>query len=245
MVWEMAFADFRMRDQGTFLGFIWTLLHPLVYFAVLYTLFVDWMGSGIPDFPLYLIIGFVQWNFFATGTSTAIFTIVRYGSYIRSINFPKSVLVVASVLSVLFSHFLELVVLLVFWLLVKGHVGIVALLLLPILCLNIFLVLSIAFFLATVGVYFLDISRIWGICMSIGLFLTPIFYSLDMLSPFKRNVILLNPMTHVIQASRNILIDNHTPQFGGLGYVFLFSLVMFVIGYWMFKAHEGYFVERI
>jgi ABC-type polysaccharide/polyol phosphate export permease len=245
MVWEMAFADFRMRDQGTFLGFIWTLLHPLVYFLVLYNLFVNWMGNSIPDYPLYLIIGFVQWNFFSTGTSSSISIVTRYASYVKNIRFPKSVLVSASVLSVLFSHFLELVVLLVFWLIVKGHVGLAAILLFPLLLLNIFLVLSISFVLATVGVYFLDISRIWGIFMSIGLFLTPIFYSLNMLSPFKRRIILLNPMTHIIQASRSILIDNRMPALGGLLYVFLFSLVVFVAGYKLFRAYEGYFVERI
>lgn len=245
MIWEMAAAEFKMKDQGTFLGFLWTLLHPLIYFLVLYNLFVKWMGNKIPDFPLYLIIGIVQWNFFSSGTLNSISAIMRNSSYVKSINFPKAVLVLSSVLATLFAHLLELVILIVFWLMVKGSVGWTAFGLLPLLALNIYLVLAVSFVLATVGVYFLDISRIWGITMNIGLFLTPIFYTLEMLSPDRRLVITLNPMTHIIKASRDILIDNRWPELGGLVYVFLLASVILAIGYAVFKKNEGYFVEKV
>ncbi|MHB9155121.1 MAG: ABC transporter permease [Endomicrobiales bacterium] len=245
MIWEMAVSEFKMKDQGTFLGFLWTLLHPLVYFLVLYNLFVNWMGARIPEFPLYLIIGIVQWNFFSAGTLNSISSVMRNGSYIKAINFPKSILVISSVLSALFPHLLELLILIVFWIIVKGHVGLAVVGLVPLLALNIFLVLSLSFILATVGVYFLDINRIWGIFMNVGLFLTPIFYSLDMLSPGKRMVINLNPMTHIIKASRDILIDNRMPEGVGLLYVCLLSGVLLAAGYSLFKKQEGYFVEKI
>lgn len=245
MIWEMALAEFKMRDQGTSLGFLWTLLHPLIYFLVLYNLFVSWMQNCIPDFPLYLIIGFVQWNFFSTATSVAIGVISRYSSFIKSINFPKEVLVISSVLSVLLSHVLELMVLVIFLCIIKGHIGILVLGLLPLIVLSIYLIIAVSFVLATIGVYFLDVSRIWGILMSIGLFLTPIFYSLDMLAPSKRMIIMLNPVTHIISASRDLLIGNHLPAWGGLLYIFLLSTGIFIAGYVLFKSREGHFVEKI
>lgn len=245
MIWEMAVAEFRMKDQGTFLGFIWTLLHPLIYFLVLYNLFVKWMGTRIPEFPLYLIIGIVQWNFFSAGTTNAISAVRRNVSYVKSISFPKAVLVLSSILSTLFAHMLEIVILIVFWLIVKGHVGWAVFGLLPLLVLNIYLVLAVSFVLATVGVYFLDINRIWSILMNIGLFLTPIFYSLEMLSPDRRFIITLNPMTHIIKASRDILIDNRLPWDPGLLYVLALSSAILAIGYAVFKKHEGYFAEKV
>lgn len=245
MVWSIAWADFKMKDQGTFAGFLWSLMHPLIYFLVLYGLFVKWMGSRIPEFPLYLIIGFVQWNFFSLGTTSSIFIMMRYNMYIKSINFPKSVLIMSSCLSGLFIHFLELIILLVFWVIVKAHIGLTVFLLLPILALNIYLVIALSFVLATIGVYFLDIARIWGIFMSVGIFITPIFYSMDMLSPNKQKIIMLNPMTHIIKASRQILIDNKFPDLPGLIYVFMLSTVILIIGYAIFKNREGYFVEKI
>jgi len=245
MMWELAVAKFRLRDQGTFLGFIWTLLHPLIYFLVLYGLFRNWMGQHVTNFPLYLIIGIVHWNFFVSATSNSIVTIMNAGTYIKNIKFPREILVLSSVLTVLFSHFLELIILLVFWILVGERLGLMVLGLFPILLLNIYLVTSVSFILATVGVYFLDIERIWGILASVGLFLTPIFYSMDLLAPNKRWVILLNPMTHIIQASRDLLIDNKLPELKGLFYVLAVATLLLFLGYKFFKRNEGYFAERI
>ena len=245
MMWELSVAKFRLRDQGTFLGFIWTLLHPLIYFLVLYGLFRNWMGRHIDNFPLYLIIGIVQWNFFVSATSNSITAIMSAGSYIKNIKFPREILVLSSVLTVLFSHFLELLILIVFWILVGERIGWMVLGLFPVLLLNIYLVTAVSFILATVGVYFLDIGRIWGILANVGLFLTPIFYSMNLLAPDKRRIILLNPMTHIIQASRDILIDNKLPELKGLFYVFAVASVLLFLGYKFFKRNEGYFAERV
>ena len=137
------------------------------------------------------------------------------------------------------------IILLVFWLVIKGQIGISAIALLPILFVNVFLVISVSFVLATIGVFFLDIARIWGILMSLGFFLTPIFYTLDMLDPLKRRVLLINPMTHIIIATRDVLIGNTFPKLPGLGYVLLLSICTFFAGYKAFKLKEGYFVEKI
>lgn len=245
MTWEMATAEFRMRDQGTFLGFLWTLLHPLIYFIVLYGIFSKWMGHHIEHFPLYLIIGIVQWNFFVSATTNSITSIMNQRSFVQNISFPKEVLVFSSVLAVLFSHFLELLVLIVFWLILGRVISPVVFFLLPILALNIYLALAVGFILSFIGVFFLDINRIWGIITSVGLFLTPIFYSLDLLAPDRRFIILINPMTHIIKATRSIMIDNMIPEVTGLLYVLGLSTFILIIGYGLFKKHEGLFAEKI
>ncbi|MCR4662457.1 MAG: ABC transporter permease [Endomicrobiaceae bacterium] len=244
MIWELSFSDFRLRDQGTFLGFIWTLLYPLLFFCVLYTIFADWMKS-IKDFPLYMLIGMVQWNFFSGATTAAISSIMRYSNFVKSIAFPKECIVFASVIAVLFSHSLELLMLIAFCAIVKGFISINVFFLIPILILTLFFTISVSLILALIGVYFLDMTRIWSIITTMGFFLTPIFYSLDMLTPFKRSVILINPMTHVIKASREILLDGKFPELQGLLYVLILSIVLFVIGYILFKKFEGFFVEKI
>lgn len=244
MVWELAFSDFRMRDQGTLLGFLWTLLYPLLFFCVLYTIFADWMKT-IKDFPLYMLIGMVQWNFFANASGASILSIMRYSNFVKSIAFPKECIVFASVIAVLFSHVLELLILIIFCAIIKGFISINVVFLIPILFLTLYLTVGVSLLLALIGVFFLDMSRIWSILTTMGFFLTPIFYSLEMLSQFKRSVILLNPMTHVIKASRTILLDGQVPELGGLLYVFILATVFFTVGYFLFKKFEGYFVEKI
>jgi len=244
MIWELAFSDFRMRDQGTILGFTWTLLYPLIFFCILYTIFADWMKT-IKDFPLYLLIGMVQWNFFSNATSSSITSIMRYSNFVKSISFPKECIVLASILAVLFSYILELFILIIFCSIMKGFISIYVIFLIPILFLTIYLIIGVSLLLSLIGIYFLDMGRIWSLLMTMGFFLTPIFYSLDMLSPFKKNVIMLNPMTHIIQASRTILLDGKCPEFQGLLYVFILATIFTIVGYILFKKFEGYFVEKI
>lgn len=244
MVWELAFSDFRLRDQGTILGFLWTLLHPLLFFCVLYIIFADWMKT-IKDFPLYMLIGMVQWNFFSAATTASISSVMRYSNFVKSIAFPKECIVFASVIAVLFSHILELTVLIIFCAIVKSIFTINILFLIPILFLTLFFTISVSLILSLIGVYFLDMTRIWSIITTMGFFLTPIFYSIDMLSPFKRSVILLNPMTHIIKSSRTILLDGKFPELQGLLYVLILSIFLFIIGYKLFKKYEGFFVEKI
>ncbi len=244
MIWELAFSDFRMRDQGTLLGFSWTLLYPLVFFFILYTIFSDWMQT-IKDYPLYLLIGMVQWGFFSSATTATITSVMRYSNFVKSIAFPKECIVYASVFAVMFSHFFELFILVFFVFIIKGYLTFYVFLLLPLLALTLYLIIGLSLILALIGVYFTDMTRIWSLITSMGFFITPIFYSLDMLSETKKNMILINPMTHIIQASREILLDAKMPQLPGLLYVFILSTVLFIAGYFLFKKFEGYFVEKI
>ncbi|MDD3730200.1 MAG: ABC transporter permease [Endomicrobiaceae bacterium] len=244
MVWELAFSDFRMRDQGTALGFLWTLLYPLIFFFILYTIFADWM-KAIKDFPLYLLIGMVQWGFFAGATTATITAIIRYSNFIKSISFPKECIVFASVLAVMFSHFFELIILIIFLFIIKGYVTVYVFFLIPLLLLTLYLIAGFSLLLSLIGVYFADMTRIWSLLTTMGFFVTPIFYSVDMLSPTKQYLIYLNPMTHIIQATRELLLDCKIPQLDGLLYVFIMATVLIVVGYILFKKFEGYFVEKI
>jgi len=245
MIWELALAEFRLRDQGSFLGFIWTLLHPLIYFIVLYGLFKKWMGNHIDNFPLYLIIGIIQWNFFSSATTNCIDAVKRQGNYVRNLKFPRESLVFSSVLAVVFSHVGEIIMLLLLWFFIAETITPFAFLLGAVVLLNIYLTVGVGFILAVIGVYFLDIRRIWSILMSVGFFLTPVFYSMELIASEKRIVLLANPITHIITASRDILINGSLPRGKGLLYVFLIATVMFAAGYCVFKKYEDYFVEKI
>jgi len=201
--------------------------------------------QAIEDFPLFLLIGMVSWNFFSAATNISVTSIMRYSNFVKNIPFPKICIVIASVLSIVFSHIIEIAVVVAICFIVKGP-SFYALLLIPLLMLNILLAVGFAIILSIIGVYFLDMQRIWGLLTSLGFFLTPIFYSLEMLSPQRQMIIKLNPMTHTIQAARDALIGFSFPQsYGGLVYVFTLALFLIVFGYLLFKKFEGHFVEKI
>ena len=95
---ELVITEFKLRYQGSVLGYIWSLLKPLFLFAILYFVFVYFLriGEGIPYWPVTMLFGIVLWNFFSEITNNGVAAVVSRGDVIRKINFPKYVIVLAS-----------------------------------------------------------------------------------------------------------------------------------------------------
>src|SRR5258708_29457521 len=124
LVRQLVKTDFKLRYQGSVLGYIWSLLRPLLLFLILYLVFTVFLpvGKGVPHYPVYLLLGIVLWNFFNEVTSGSVGAIVDKGDLIRKLNFPKYNIIVAVALSALINLFLNFIVIAIFMLF--GHVGI-------------------------------------------------------------------------------------------------------------------------
>src|SRR5258707_14377562 len=91
LIAELVRTDFKLRYQGSVLGYAWSLLRPLFLFIILYIVFAKFLnvGGDVPNYPVYLLLGIVLWNYFAEVTSGAVGAIVGRGDLLRKINFPK------------------------------------------------------------------------------------------------------------------------------------------------------------
>ena len=240
---ELTVSEFKLRDQSSLLGFFWTLLHPLLLFTVLYFLFTKWMGAFIEHYPLYLIIGIVQWTFFASSTTYALSSLVRRADLVKNLKFPYEIIVISSIFTALISHVFELIVLLVFIAAMGIMPGWLYLLLPLIVLIELMLIIAVSLPLAKLCVYYRDIEHIWSIFTTAGFFLTPIFYSLSIISPERRQLLLLNPVTHIINATRDCLIYHRMPDTWALFAIFCGSAVLAGAGYLLFKHGEKEYPE--
>src|SRR5881394_2372508 len=113
---ELVRTDFKLRYQGSLLGYAWSLLRPLLLFLILYIVFVKFLklGKGIPHYPVSLLLGIVIWNFFSEMTSQSLTSIVGRGDLIRKIRIPRWIIVLSSSISALISLGLNLVVVVLF-----------------------------------------------------------------------------------------------------------------------------------
>ena len=121
---ELVVTEFKLRYQGSVLGYLWSLLKPLFLFAVLYVVFVHYLrfGADIEHFPIYLLLGIVMWSFFTEATTQGMQAIVSRGDLIRKINFPKYIIVVSGTISALINLIFNLLVVFVFMMI--NHVDI-------------------------------------------------------------------------------------------------------------------------
>lgn len=243
---ELTITAFKLRDQATILGFLWTLLQPLATLSVLYWLFRKHMGQDIPHFGLYLLIGIVLWTFFANGTGRGLLSLVTRRDLIASVTFPRELIVLSSVLSVMLSSTLEFGVVLGFVL--ANGVGLSwTWLWLPVLLAMVgMMVTGCSFLFAPWYVYARDLDNIWGIVLRFGFFLTPIFYVPEqMLSPSELRIYMLNPITLIMEHARDVLLRHQLPPVGETLYTGALSVAILVVGFISFRLFSRDLAEHI
>jgi ABC-2 type transport system permease protein len=254
---ELVRTDFKLRYQGSVLGYAWSLLRPLFLFVILYAVFVKVINSsgGIPHFPIYLLLGIVLWNFFNEMTVQSLGSIVGRGDLIRKIRIPRWTIVFSSSISALINLFLNLLVVIVF--MVFNQVDLLkTTLLLPLILVEIYIfALGLSLILSTAFVKFRDIGYIWEVIMQAGFYLTPVLYSLSIIHNVTyQKVLLLNPMAQAIQDARYSIVS-HDPRvittsrvFNDSWHVFIPIILVIItlfIGLWYFRKESKYFAENI
>jgi ABC-type polysaccharide/polyol phosphate export permease len=237
-IWRLTVSEFKLREQSTLLGFLWTLLQPLLLFCALFGLFTRWTGRNTADYAAYLLIGVVQYGFFNSGTTFGLSALNRRSSLLLNFRLPREIIVLSAVLSVATSYLFELATMLVF-LLLLGIRPNAAWAYLPLLiALHVALVVGLCLWLSVIAARFRDWERIWSVVTTAGFFLTPIFYTMDSISPARRRVLLLNPMTHVIELTRGCLMRGEAPSPRIVAALAAACVVLCWGGRAFFKRHE-------
>ena len=212
---ELTKTDFKLRYQGSVLGYLWALLRPLMMFAILYIVFAKLLrfGSDIPHYPVYLLTGTTMWSFFTECTSQGIQAMVVRGDLIRKISFPKYIVVVSATLTAVINMLINLVVVVIFAL-INGVEPSWTWLLVPLSLIELYtLALGISFLLGAINVKYRDITSIWDVCIQALFYAVPIIYPITMVastSTIAAKVILLNPIAQAIQDIRHNLITHET-----------------------------------
>ncbi len=212
---ELTKTDFKLRYQGSVLGYLWALLRPLLMFAILYVVFSKILrfGGDIPHYPVYLLTGTTLWSFFTECTMQGIHAIVQRGDLIRKICFPKYIVVVSATLTAVINLLINLVVVIIFAL-INGVTPSVTWLLVPVFVIELYaLSLGISFLLGAINVKYRDIASVWDVLVQALFYAVPIIYPVTMVldvSHVAAQILLLNPIAQVIQDVRHSLITDTT-----------------------------------
>jgi len=252
---ELVRTDFKLRYQGSVLGYAWSLLRPLMLFLILYIVFVKFLklGAGIPHYPIYLLLGIVLWTFFSEMTSQSLGSIVGRGDLIRKIRIPRWMIVVSSSISALINLGLNMIIVLVFMMINRVEPMSTAIFF-PIILIEIYLfALGVSLFLAAAFVKYRDMSYIWEVCLQALFYLTPILYPLTVITNVTfQKLLLLNPMAQAIQDARNVLVTKETitiAEVYGTSMIRILSLgtviAVLIFGVLYFKREAKHFAENL
>lgn len=251
---ELVITDFKLRYQGSFLGYLWSLLRPLALFVILYLVFVRFLrfGGDLPHYPVYLLFGIVLWNYFAEVTNGGVNAIVGKGDLLRKLNFPKYVIVLAGSFSALINLAINFVVVFAF-MLINGVDFMWSGALVPLIVLELFVFsLAIAFFLSALFVKLRDVNYIWEVIMQGAFYATPIIYPLSAIPASAAKVLLLSPVAQMIQDARYLLITHESPTIASvygsawMRAIPLGTVVLIALGsIYYFRKRSARFAEEI
>lgn len=231
----LAKTDFKLRYQGSFLGYIWALLKPLLTFAILNFVFSSIFasrGEGMEHYSLQLLVGILMFNFFSEGTSAGMQSLVGKSQLVTKIYIPRWTIVMASTLNAAMIYVMNLVVVVFFFIgnrFLPSPWAVLMFLLYSALIYAI--VLAFALLSAPLFVRFRDLSMIWEVLLQVLFYATPVFYSLQLMPMWVQQVLLINPIAFIIHFSKESLINRHFPDlwqnavfFVAVGVFFLFGL---------------------
>ena len=246
MVFELTHRELRGKYKGSVLGFLWTYVNPLMQILVYAFVFSQIFRSGIEKFHLYLIVSMFPFNFFTGGVIQGLGSIRYQGDLVKKVYFPRQILPIVS-LTVNFVNLLISFGIIYSILLISGW-GInlrLQVWLIPVMLIEYVFALGLALMLSAVEVYFRDIEHIVSVLMMIWMYVTPMFYSIEIIPEKFLKFFYWNPMLYIISIYQQVLYYKISPDLMYLGKAACFACFSLVIGSVVFKVLERRFAEEL
>lgn len=242
LIKQLVDRDFKAKYKRSVLGIFWSFLNPLLNMAVQYVVFSNMFRFDIPYFPVYLLCGNVVFSYFSESCGMALTSIVGNAGLIKKVYVPKYIYPLTRIISSLINLLISLIPLFAAALF-SGLIPTKAYLLLPfpLLCLALFC-LGLGMLLAAAMVFFRDVQFLWGVLTTIWMYLTPIFYPVSALPEVIQTVVKMNPLYLYLTFVRSCVIDGISPEPMMYAKCAIISLVMLVIGAFVFKKSQDNFV---
>jgi ABC-2 type transport system permease protein len=250
--------ELKVKYKNSILGFVWSMLNPALYLVIFYIVFTQFLGAGIPNFPIYLLSGLLAWNLWSASLGGSVGSLVGNASLVTKVYFPREILPLATIGASMMHFFFQFVVLVLALIVFRYPVGIEALVLVPAaLVTELILIVGVCLIVSVINVYFRDVQHLLELVLLAWFWMTPIVYQIAFVQqkPSVFRFYLLNPMTTIVLAfQRGIYGFEKNVSVAGaplswylrnLAVVFLGSIIMVGLGWYIFRRLESRLAEEL
>jgi len=251
LLFSLTKKELKVKYRGSVLGFFWSLLNPILTMLVYSFVFSIVLRGGIKEFGIFLMCALLPFNFLSNSVNYGAGSIISNSNLVNKIYFPREIIPLSIVFANLFNFLLELVALFIA-LAILGYKFYLFLYILPVIIfIQFFLVVGVTLLVSALNVFFRDLQHLITIIMMVWFFGTPIIYPLEMVPEKFQFILKINPMTVYAAYYRNIFYYVKYPEGAGfpgvletLGALGM-TILIFFIGYFVFKKLEPRFAEEI
>lgn len=242
---ELTVSDFKLKYNRSVLGFLWSLIKPLMMLTTLYLVFHILMKFDFPNYELFLLLGIILWNTFAEGTLTSMNNLLGKSNLIKKVSIKRELIVLSSCINAFITLGLNLIVFMVFGFLFNMQIT-KHIIIFPFFLLELFVfMLGLSLGLSALFIRYRDLAHIWEIVLSVGFWITPIIYPLTLIPDRYVKWYDLNPMARIINDSRDAILFNniHSPWHQTI--TIIICIVTLVAGWTIFKRESPRFAEEV
>lgn len=242
LIYELVIRDLKVKYRRSALGYLWSLLKPLMMMTVMTLVFSHMFRFNVENYPLYLICGQTLWSFFAESTDMAMYSVLQNGSLIKKVYIPKYIFPISRVFSSFVTMMFSLMAILIV-MIFTGARFYFSILLFPIpLFFLLMFCFGVSLILSSLSVYFRDITHLYSVVTLAWMYGTPIFYPLDAVPENVVRVIKINPMYHYINFFRELTLFGNIPGPNTWFACIASSIVALLIGVLIFNRLQKNFI---
>lgn len=242
---ELTSREIKRKYSRSYLGIVWSVLNPLLMMAVLSMIFSQLFKRSIENFPIYYLTGYILWQMFTGATNAAMTTLVDNKALLIKVKLPMEIFVLARVYTALvnlgYSLIAYVVMLLVFgikpnWMMLFSPVIILFMLIFA---------LGVSFVLSSAYVFFGDVKHLYSVLLTLWMYCSAIFYPVDQMKGIIRTIIELNPIYNYIDALRSVVMEGMLPPLWEIARMVVWAVVVYVIGYYIFRKNKNKVMQKI
>jgi ABC-type polysaccharide/polyol phosphate export permease len=239
--------EFRARYRAQALGVVWSLLNPIIMMGILSVIFTRVFKAATPNFPVFMLIGLIVWQFISSATMAATGTFVSHAEIIKRTIFPRQLLPLAVMLSYAINFAIESSVLLLFIPIFPGAFRLSwALLLIPVILFFLVLLLSgVALAVSGLNVIYRDVGYMVNTALLIFYWLTPVIYPVEVISEPYQTILKCNPLTGILNALRGCVMTGTAPTALMWASIVLPTLLMLALGWAIFRHYERLVLDHV
>ena len=247
LIYNLALRQVKVRYKQSIFGITWAILRPLltmVVFTIVFSEFIKVPTGDIP-YPIFSYSALVPWTLFSTALTQSSESIVGNVGLIRKLYFPREIFPLSYAMVALVDFVFAFVFLLILMVIYGVPFTVNLLYVLPVLLVLMVLSIGISLFAAAINVYYRDVRFAIPFLVQLLMFLSPIAYPVNVVPAHFRTLYMLNPLSGIIEAFRNVIVNGIPPTFESLGIGAIVSVVLLLAGYAFFKSIEMKFADII
>jgi lipopolysaccharide transport system permease protein len=246
LVASLATRNLKIKYKRSLLGFVWTLLNPVLTVTILIGVFTYVVRIPVEGYWAFLISGYFVWNFLLQTLSSATYVLAEHGQLSRAVAYPKEAPILAAVLSRLVEFCIELTLVVIVLTVFHHSQAPASFLLLPVLVfIQVVLALGLAFPIATLSAFYHDVEHALPILLTTLFYISPVFYPASLVPESVRSLYMANPVAGLLTLYHSTLYLGQTPGPAAIFGVSAIAILLLVIGYGIFNHYQSLFAEVV